>query len=149
MIKRKPAHIFWIIFLLAFGGCFSEAFGCLCELKSPKQRVKFMKKNADTIFVGKGISTTRTESGVYKTVLLVEQIWKGEAENDYDVYTSGGCKVNFEVGKSYLVYAKRDQDQKLVTEVCWGSALISERRPDIKRLGKPVRTSMMKTGSVR
>jgi hypothetical protein len=104
---------------------------------SPKQRVKYMKKNVDAIFVGTVKSVTQGDGLVFRAVLTIDKFWKGKNVGEQVVFTSGGCRVGFEKDNSYLVYAKGDKNNDLVTEVCWGTRLRKFANDDIKRLGKP------------
>lgn len=130
-----------LLMLITFGS--SNVFACLCEPISVKQRVKLMKKEADAIFVGtvKSVSVENEKPGgtsIHKVVLLVEKSWKAEGVEEYTIHMYGGCRVEFEEGKSYLVYAKNNEKNQLITEICWGTRGITLATKDIKILGKPV-----------
>lgn len=137
-MKKKKTYIGFVLLLmllLSLGA--KNTFACLCQPQSPKQRVKFMKKNADAIFTGTVKSVTLSERFVFEVILSVERSWKGQAIKEQIVYTSGGCRVGFQANQSYLIFAKADENNKLVTEVCWGTRVIKYSEKDIKLLGRP------------
>jgi hypothetical protein len=120
-----------------------QAKACLCEPMSSKKRVKKMKIEADAIFTGQVNSLEMDQingRGVRgdKVVLSVKRTWKKGISNTVTVYTSGGCGVGFEVGKTYLVYAKLDTDGELTTSVCMGTRVVAVAAEDLKHLGKPL-----------
>ncbi len=97
-----------------------------------------MKVNADVVFVGTVLSVDSDHREV-KAVLKINKSWKGSDVKTLMIYTSrSGCGIHFEEGKSYIVYAKGNENKLLITDVCYGSALTEYRRKDIKRLGKPL-----------
>lgn len=96
-----------------------------------------MKKTADIIFVGSVKSVDGNGPLSIEATFVPVKLWKGSAGTELKVRTSGGCRVNFEEGESYLVYARRDENGRFITDVCLGTAITSLRIVDIKRLGKP------------
>ena len=133
----KPVILFtFFAFLLLYGT--PNISACLCPSLSAKKRVKIIKKESDVIFTGT-VKTVSKESGTtYKIILTVQQSWKAKGIKEYIIYTSGGCSVWFEEGKTYLVYAKINENNQLITEMCWGTGIIEYSRKDIKILGKPI-----------
>jgi hypothetical protein len=110
---------------------------------SVKKRVNKMKIEADAIFTAKVDSLDVNQDNEHgsrtdKVVLSVERLWKKRINGVVSVYTSGGCGVGFEVGKKYLVYAKRDSEGELYTDVCMGTRNIAAADKDLKHLGKPI-----------
>lgn len=132
-----------ITLLVAFNASRVEA--CLCPPSSVKQRVRTMKIESDAIFAGTVISVDEIAVNSLKVVISVEMSWKeSKTVEEYTLYTSGtsggGCGVAFIKGKSYLVYAKKGKDDRLVTEICWGTGELSLAKKDLKLLGRPVST---------
>jgi len=80
-----------------------QTFACLCKPMSPKERTKFMKRNADVIFTGIVSSTVQLSVSRWEGTFLVSNIWKGEPSVEIKVQSSGGCRVGFVVGKPYLI----------------------------------------------
>jgi hypothetical protein len=124
--------------------CFTTnyAFACSCEPVSVKKRVKIMKKEADAIFTGnvKEVFTENPEFGgtiINKVVLTVVKSWRTSEIKEYTIYMNGGCRVWFEKGKTYIVYAKNDKENKLTTNMCMGTGDITLSAKDLKFLGKP------------
>lgn len=77
----------------------------------------------------------RDETIAYRATFSTEKSWKDEA-NRIEVYTQGGCKVWFEEGKRYLVYAVKNADS-LETNLCMRTGLVEYSKADLKKLGEP------------
>lgn len=132
-----------LIVLLTFGMLFttSELHACSCIGEST---VKQEIKSSDAVFAGKIISKELVEivdsmlfklygsdssainresytSRLAKYELVITSSYKGKISSDtVEIYTGlggGDCGVRFEIGKAYLVYAKKDH---------YKGALISE-----------------------
>jgi hypothetical protein len=143
MLKTKHKYIAsaaGLILFVIFGA--SNVQACLCSPVSVKERVKTMKKEAHAIFDGTVESVEEISLRTYKVVLSVKRSWKGQKVNDYTIYTigasPGGCGVSFIKGRSYLVYAATDRNNRLVTEICSGTREITLAKKDLRALGKPV-----------
>lgn len=134
-MKLVILSIFFTLFLLVSA---NTAFACLCPNLSTKERIKVMKKETDAIFTGTVKTVSRESGSAYKIVLAVQKSWKSKDIKEYTIYTSGGCSVWFEEGKTYLVYAKKDESNNLITQMCWGTGIIDLSAKDIKILGKPI-----------
>lgn len=122
----------------------TDVRACLCPALEVKERVELMKKEADAIFTGTVGSVEAIKANSFKVVISVESSWIAEDTDEYTIYTSGaspgGCGVSFLKGRSYLVYAKKDNDGRFVTEICWGTREMSSANEDLMILGKPVAT---------
>jgi hypothetical protein len=142
--ERKIRHAFMVFGLFAVLFMFAgNVTACLCENISAKELVKIMKAGgADVIFVGK-VKTVAGE-GVLNVksltvTLVVEKSWKAGDPDEYIIYSGGGCEAYFEAGKEYLVFAKKDKEGKLTTDVCMGTRIITLSKKHLKYLGKPIR----------
>lgn len=141
MLKKKFDFIVVIvglILLVIFSTGNVQA--CLCPPISVKERVKIMKKESDVIFTGTVKSVEKITATSYKVILSVKNSWKEKNIEEYTIYTGGGCEVSFIEGESYLVYAKKDENDHLATEICWGTGKIALANKDLKFLGKPLFT---------
>jgi len=134
-MKQVIFAAFFTLFLLV---CANSAFACLCALRSNKEHIKIMKKQADAIFTGTVKAVSREPSLAYKVTFAVQKSWKSKDIKEYTIYTSGGCNVWFEEGKSYLVYAVREGTGQLITDVCMGTGILLLTQKQVKLLGKPV-----------
>lgn len=121
--------------IVSFGSI--DALACLCNPVKPKERVKIMKREADVIFVGEAQSVEGDLRDTRVTV-SIRKSWKGDNVESFVIHTSGGCRVHFVEGKSYLVYAKADSNKRLVTDVCFGTRAIEVAKDDLKHLGRPL-----------
>jgi hypothetical protein len=105
---------------------------------------KFEKayENAKAVFVGKVLSK-KSEGDLKAFELEVEKYWKGVEEKKItiNVYENPRYQAQFEVGKSYLVFAEADEDSgKLFDRRCSRTKLVTENSvenlsEDLEKLG--------------
>lgn len=91
-------------------------------------------KDAGAVFVGKVLSK-KSEGGAKIFELEVEKYWKGVDEKKIIVNVNENLRyqAQFEVGKSYLVYAEADEDSgKLFDRRCSRTKPIEEEFGDLK-----------------
>ena len=120
LVVMKSAFLIVTIILLAH-----TANACRCAIVSLTDEVA----GADQIFVGT-VFNKRTSDKVYYH-FTVSKMFKGAAVDTVVIQTGfggGDCGMNFEMGKSYLVYARRGQ-----TTRCCRNAL-ANNNPDLHKL---------------
>ena len=110
---------------------------CACE----QMNVSKAKGRAEVVFVGAVVDShrERTAAGFeWRVRLSVEQSWKGEAADEFVVYTGGKCATQFEPGKRYLVFARRQEGRgRLTTDSCMRTTPFeAATEEDLRRLGK-------------
>jgi len=92
-------------------------YACSCIMPEPPQE---SLENSAAVFSGS--VTSVTERGNEKSInLTTDTFWKGEAVSDVTLSTprdSAGCGFNFEIGKTYLIYAHENEDGSLGTTLC-------------------------------
>lgn len=126
--------------------CAGDVRACLCPVVSAKARVKLMRKEADAIFVGVVESVEAVSPTSLKVTLSVKRSWTSDAATEYAVYTGdGGCSINFVKGSSFLVYAKKDENGRLVTSLCYGTRVVERAGKDLKLLGRERRKKELST----
>ncbi len=85
-------------------------------------------------------STDRNPNPPVQITFKVLESWKGVKTEKIVVATDdnryGGCGSEFEVGKSYLVYAYYWQSDKLETDQCTRTNELLDAERDLKLLGK-------------
>ena len=122
----------------------NAAWACECKAESPSRAIKRLRKTATVIFVGT-VTEVRKEVKDYHigywATFKVKQSWKSDQVDEVSVFTGGGCMAWFEAGRSYLVYARPDNSNRLSTDVCMRTGLIKYASEDLKLLGKPQFTS--------
>jgi hypothetical protein len=116
------------------------AAACSCAAPSVdgSQQEAVDTANADAVFVGRTLSRAEVPSpdptpddpndGEVVFTFDVEFVHKGDVTDPVDVTTAangGLCGADFDVGSSYKVFARRDEDG-LVTGLCSGNRLASE-----------------------
>lgn len=93
----------------------------------------------DVVFTGKVLSIAGLSET--KSVLLqVDKGWKGVSQTQVKVHAKGqehavGCIVRFEVGKSYIVHAKKDSSGNLDVWPCSPTRSISNAGDILQGLG--------------
>jgi MYXO-CTERM domain-containing protein len=72
--------------------------------------------------------------------LRVKRVWKGAPQEEIKVHTAGSsaaCGYGFVKGKTYLVYALRDEADPMRVSLCSRTAPIEDAKEDLDFLGKP------------
>jgi len=143
-----------LLFCLALFYCApSEALACSCAPdilrtgETEDQRIDAARREAQAVFSGTvlKIKIRKPSQGdrnpPVEVTFKVLSVWKGIktekaivlTENDF----SGGCCKNFEVGKSYLVYAYDWNDiGGLGTNQCTRTKEMSDAERDLRVLGE-------------
>ena len=106
-----------------------------CATREFNEELKYSK----AVFVGKVLSI-REEPGSKKIIeFKVAKYWKGikTKQVEVTVYETSRYQAWYEIGKSYLVYARNDEG-KLMDGRCSRSREISDDfiKDDLRRLGK-------------
>lgn len=127
-----------------------SAMACSCMVTDAplEEQIETAYKDASAVFSGEVISVTDSadDSYSYAVKIKVAKSWKGGKAKEITVTTgkdSAMCGFNFEVGKSYLVYA-HGEAEKLSTNICSRSRVF-DKKGDAMHLKKVKRK--MKTKS--
>ena len=122
-------------FVGALFGLFSNvtpALACSCVMATPTEQFN----NAAVVFVGTVRSITT--DGVSNSVgFNVSELQKGSSVKTITVIThqqESACGFDFKEGKDYVVYAY-EEDGKLGTGICTGTALVADSQDDIDNFG--------------
>ena len=144
----------------------AEAVACSC---GGEVSVEKAFESADAIFAGVVVSIEdpagdriralpeheralafRTERTLWgpewgrKVSFRVMQWWKSEAPGEqvevWTGYDGGGCGYPVEEGKSYLVYARRDAQNRFTFSICGRSAALVCGLEDVRKLGEPIKS---------
>ena len=138
--------MFSLVFLLTylvFG--VSTGFACSCERpESPARELK----RATAVFTGRVIRINRDrqtrnkfgyDEGPVEVVLRVKQAWKGVKTRSVTLIipyaTPGMCGYPFELGSSYIVYARANDQDSLSTSLCSRTSRLKDAREDLDELG--------------
>ncbi|KAI9019918.1 hypothetical protein DFJ74DRAFT_674903 [Hyaloraphidium curvatum] len=95
---------------------------------------------SDAVFAGRVISVNSTETGK-RVLLAVREAWKGVARSKVQVRTaphSAMCGFTFDVGRKYLVYARKS-DGVLEAGLCSRTSDFWYAADDLAMLGEPER----------
>jgi hypothetical protein len=128
-----------LVFLCAIFLCAADhTFACLCPYRALplKDAVKEAHKNAVAVFTAEIVSVGDYVEGKREVTFRVVKNWKGAPATEIKMMLGGmGCDYFFEVGKSYLIYAK-DESGTLTVNICSRTALFDGRklRKEIKAL---------------
>jgi hypothetical protein len=132
-----------ILFLLLAGNA-QDAWACSCIANDPnkslEQTIKEAVADSSAVFTARVLSSTPVPAEGNKIVKLrLVKSWKGKLTKTITLTTGigggGDCGYSFETGKTYLVYAYRDENKRLATNICnrTGEALANK---DIAVLNK-------------
>ena len=113
-----------LFFLLVLNA--QDALACSCLAPDPnkslEQKVKEAVADSSAVFTARVLSVTPVPSEGNKIVKLrLVKSWKGKLTKTITLTTGiggGDCGYFFEAGKTYLVYAYRDENKKLSTNIC-------------------------------
>lgn len=151
MTKRKTRARFLLIALavnLALAGVLNvhAAHACTCiNIPGAEEGLR----TSDAVFAGEAtdIEADYLAPGngppLGRVVFDVTESWKGVPEEPVVAYGQGpgaSCGLDFDEGKSYLVYAYRTgdgPDDHLETNLCTATKPLSEARDDLRVLGSP------------
>ena len=132
-------NIIRTILLLTFVALSATAvYPCSCEFWKPSKKLR----KAKVVFVGEAIEIGSNDKSSWATVSVkfkVERYWKGVKEQFVTVVgapgAAGACGLPVEIGKKYLIYAfKMDEDQ-LETSFC-ASRWLERAEEDLAVIGK-------------
>lgn len=105
--------------------------------KCAMPNLKTALQNSGAVFAGKVLSVTK--NGDEKTFeFRVEKYWKGAKRKKIkvSVLETSRFQAWFQVGESYLVFARADEDGKFRDGRCSASKTLSEASKDLKELGR-------------
>ncbi len=113
-----------LLFLLSV----ENALACSCVAPDPnktlEQQVTEAYTDSSAVFSAKVLSVVKfSKEGKLKVKVRLVKSWKGKLTKTLTVMTgldSAMCGYYFEKGKTYLIYAYRDEDKKLNTNICFG-----------------------------
>lgn len=106
-MKQRLALSIGLLFLPFLFG-FSKVEACTCRASNSPCAVF---QSADAVFLATAEEITKSENSFgSKIKLKVDEAFKGVSSTQETILGAGVCDFNFTVGKSYLVYAKRDKE---------------------------------------
>ena len=142
-MKKITFYLFGILAFTLFTN--AEVFACSClpfGEESVTQQVERAKKDAQVVFSGKVLEIIRKpESSSVIIKFRADKSWKGDVSKRISISTgadSALCGFNFEVGKSYLIYAQGTDAKDLQTTICTRTAALANAKADLKALGKGI-----------
>lgn len=140
-MNKITFYLFGIFAFLLFTNTEVSACSCLpFGEESVAQQVNQAKNDARVVFSGRVLEVIRKpESSSVVVKLRTEKSWKGNVSKRISISTgadSALCGFNFEVGKSYLIYAQGADANNLQTNICTRTAGLANAKADLKALGK-------------
>ncbi|HEX8286488.1 MAG TPA: hypothetical protein VF556_00745 [Pyrinomonadaceae bacterium] len=134
-------YIFAVLAFLIFTN--TEIHACSCfnpDNETLTQKVNKAKNDSQAVFTGRVLEVIqKPEKHQIIVKLKAEKSWKGSVSRQITIVTASNsalCGYNFEVGKSYLIYAQDYGTNNLQTNLCTRTAGVSEAKADLKVLGK-------------
>lgn len=117
----------------------SLAEACKCRPPGPP---KESADASDAVLVGKVTKVEEVNELHRRITLAVTTSYKGPTKKEAVIYTStssASCGVEFEKGKSYIVYATESlqgKDKVLTTNTCTRTRTLDDAKEDLKDLGE-------------
>lgn len=119
MSQSMNQKVFYFITILAFiAGLTQDASACTCTMPPPPAQAF---AEADAVYLGRIISFEPDTVNGWIAKIDVLRLWKGDKEAAGELFTSGSsasCGYYFEVGQTYVVYAYKDTNGSLHTNIC-------------------------------
>lgn len=116
-----------------------SAIACSCPSigLSQEQKIMALPENGGAVFSGKVVGIVNEAK--YRIITFeVRRFWKGNVTRKYTVatdLTTSSCSFNFEVSKSYLIFADVWEGQ-LYTGACSRNSELGKANEYLKILGK-------------
>jgi len=131
----------FLLVALLVSAVHADAYACSCM----RQTLEEGAAQAQAIFEGQvtriGPNTATSFRGV-EVEMAVKRAWKGIETNRVTVITasnSAACGYGFMDGITYLVYAYRENDDRLRVSLCSLTKPIDDAKGDLKHLGEPAK----------
>jgi hypothetical protein len=140
-MKKFTFYLFAVFALMLFTNVETRACSCLpFGDESVAKQVARAKNDARVVFSGRVLEVIRNPEKHQITVKIkAEKSWKGTVPRRVTITTASDsalCGYNFEVGKSYLIYAQGADAKNLQTNLCTRTAGIADAKADLRALGK-------------
>lgn len=122
----------------------SSVYACSCAAPAPVQEAL---TQADAVFAGKVTEIVKPRPNVLGVISSadpvdvtfdVSQIWKGIDAKQVTIVTalsSASCGSAFDIGKDYIVYSYKNQDNFLETNICTRTKELTAASEDLASLG--------------
>lgn len=132
--------IVWICMAMTVG-LPKEAYACSCAMPASVQEEL---QRSEAVFSGKVIGITekkgllRSSADPLTVQVSVSSVWKGTIAPEVTIYTalsSASCGYGFQRNTEYLIYAGRDADGQLQTNLCSRTKPLSKAEEDLAALG--------------
>lgn len=132
-VNRMMQTFGFALFVFCIGT--TTAFACICGKTSTCEQFNYY----DAIFVGKAVRIDREAKDEWKTestVFEIKETFYGEKARSISVQNKSGfsCNAEFEVGQTYLVFAKGDRKDGFGTGFCSGNLPINYAQEEIAKL---------------
>ena len=118
----------------------SIAHACSCTVPPAP---KIALQNSAAVFVGRVTSVEKSDL-TNKYQFFVSKQWKGIKGNTASVVTannSAACGINFDENRDYLVYAYKNDDDQLRTNLCSRTKRAEGADAELAELGAPVKNT--------
>ncbi|MCI0698483.1 T9SS type A sorting domain-containing protein [candidate division KSB1 bacterium] len=93
---------------------------------------------AEAVFMGKVVSFEFVENNRRRRAAIsLSKIWKGDRGAASEIFTGadvGMCGYEFQVGETYVIYAYKDENGRLHTNICTRTAPLRSAAKDLKYL---------------
>lgn len=135
---KSLVHSALLIVLIIFSA--DASLACTCV---PAGGAAQELERSDAVFSGKVVEVRRHRQAedifaAVEVIFSVERAWKGVEGETISVFTSShsaACGYGFKRGRTYLVYAHGNADDRLSTSICSRTRRLKDAGEDLKVLG--------------
>ncbi|QRG66838.1 hypothetical protein [Brevibacillus choshinensis] len=150
LIRSKYPYLVLFVFSLLWTSFFSASPAQACSCASPPDPLT-ARDRSNAVFTGTVLAVnevtdwsefmpfTKPIHKQVEVILEVQSIWKGITASQVRVITesdSASCGIDFQPGRSYLVYATFHEGSELYTHLCTRTAEVANAGEDLHALGQ-------------
>jgi hypothetical protein len=131
---RRLAWLPVLLTLAGLGAWARPARACSC-LPPPPPTIAL--EQSDFVFEGRAFST-RVVGQMAEFSFEVDRVWKGDVEAQLSLQTaqnSAACGRNYQIGQSYLIYARHGSEGAIFDGLCSRTRTIAAAGEDLEHLG--------------
>jgi hypothetical protein len=135
--------LFSIIFTIAALPILAKAdssCACLIKYSDDAKQVRYERKKFKVVFSGQVLNIKERGENELEVIFSVKESWKNAKVSQISVFTAKpnpySCGYDFVKGETYLVFARKSDENKLRATICSRTNLLAKATLDLRILGK-------------
>jgi len=113
---------------------------CLIKYSDDAKQVKYERKKFKVVFSGQVLDIKEKGENDLEVIFEVKESWKNAKVSQISVFTVKStpysCGYDFVKGETYLVFARKTDEDTLRTTICSRTKLVTKAALDLRVLGK-------------